>query len=160
MIIKSYNGAMDLLIEHLGLSYLNEVFSDFGVQLPNEKSYRISPKEYSFFFRRLRNTTFLTREFSAKALDILSKVEFKNGIAGGVPKGITIAHKFGERGIRNNGEVAGAELHDCGIIYVPGNPYLVCIMTKGYNIKELEDIISKVSSVIFKNFEMLDKHQQ
>lgn len=151
MVIKSDNDAMNILLEHLGLNYLTEVFSDFGIQFPSEKEYVISPKQYAVFFRRLRNATFLNRKFSEEALDILSRVEFQDGIAGGASKGITVAHKFGERGVRNNGALAGVELHDCGIVYNPSNPYLLCIMTRGYDVKELEDIISKISFIASKN---------
>ncbi len=149
MIIKSDNGAMDTLLDHLGLDYFTEVFSDFGIQFPSQRAYTISAKQYAVFFRRLRNATFLTREYSEKALNILGSVEFQDGIAAGVPKDITVAHKFGERGVRNNDQLVGVELHDCGIIYHPKNPYLLCIMTQGYDVKALESVISKISSLVF-----------
>lgn len=149
MIIKSDNGALNALIDNVELNYLKEVFNDLGIQTPDQGNYKISPKLYAIFFRRLRNSTFLNREFSEKALEILNRVEFKDGISNGVPNGITIAHKFGERGVRNNGNLIGVELHDCGIVYLSKNTYLICIMTGGNNINDLENIISNISSIIY-----------
>ena len=80
---------------------------------------------------------------SEKALDILSKTTFNDGLVAGVDKGITVSHKFGEYVGQQ------IELHDCGIIYYPENPYFLCIMTRGDNLDNLKDVIKNISGQIY-----------
>ena len=106
----------------------------------------LSVQTYASFFRVLFNATYLSREASEWALDLLSKSEFRAGLAAGAPPGILVSHKFGEHSDANSGEV---QLHDCGIIYYPQNPYLLCIMSKGANLEFLNDVISEVSHMTY-----------
>jgi beta-lactamase class A len=110
---------------------------------------QVSPRAYASFFRRLYNATFLTRELSERALDILSKTDFADGLRAGVPADVVVAHKFGERGIYEDGRVVGVELHDCGIVYAPAGPYLICVMTGGSDEKTLEAIICEISARVW-----------
>jgi hypothetical protein len=42
------------------------------------------------------------------------------------------------------------EMHDCGIVYYPYRPYLLCVMTKGSGeIKSLETVIQDVSKMVY-----------
>ena len=41
------------------------------------------------------------------------------------------------------------QLHDCGIIYHPLKPYLLCVMTRGEKIADLENAIRDISKWIF-----------
>jgi beta-lactamase class A len=108
----------------------------------------ISVKMYSSFFRLLYNSTYLNREMSEKGLEILSTTHFASGIPAGLPKGMMVAHKFGERGLANS---QLKQLHDCGIVYFSKSPYLLCVMTRGDDFKKLSDIIKDVSSIVYKN---------
>jgi hypothetical protein len=42
------------------------------------------------------------------------------------------------------------QLHDCGIIYYPGNPYLLCVMTRGTDWSALEKTIQTISAMTYK----------
>ena len=85
---------------------------------------------------------------SEKALQILASADFHKGIVAGVPAGTIVAHKFGERAFADNNI---KQLHDCGIVYSPSGPYLVCIMTRGASFEVLEDVIAGVSAILYKN---------
>ena len=89
---------------------------------------------------------------SEKLLSILSKTEYKGGLVAGVPDNIIVSHKFGERVI---GDVY--QLHDCGIVYYPNNPYLLCVMTKGTEFTKLEKVIQDISGMVYQD--MLRKYQ-
>lgn len=145
MIIQSDNGAKNALLDAVDPEYLKEAFFDMGFASVDEAS-TVSPRAYANFFRRLYNATFLTRDFSERALAMLGKTEFSAGLRAGVPAPIAVAHKFGERGVYEDGRVVGVELHDCGIVYEPGNPYFICVMTSGYDEKSLARIIREVSA--------------
>jgi len=101
----------------------------------------VTTREMGGVFRMLFNATILTRESSEKALSLLSKVKFRDGLVAGVPPGVVVAHKFGERG--------GTELHDCGIVYYPKYPYLLCVMVKGERMKGMSDTIRDISALVY-----------
>jgi beta-lactamase class A len=101
----------------------------------------LTVKRYSSFYRALYNASFLSKEKSQAALNMLSATTFKEGIMAGLPQGTVVAHKFGERD--------GKQLHDCGIVYHPRTPYLLCIMTKGSSIPALLDIIRTLSHDVY-----------
>ena len=95
------------------------------------------------------NSSFLNSDNSEKLLEILSESSFQNGLRQGVPENIKIAHKFGEREITLDKK----QLHDCGVIYYPSNPYLLCVMTQGKDYKELERILGHISKEVYEEFD-------
>ncbi|MBX4210701.1 class A beta-lactamase-related serine hydrolase [Candidatus Parcubacteria bacterium] len=150
LIINSDNNAAQLLYTIMDPSELAEVYTDLGLRQPdnNVLSDSITVKSYAYFFRVLFNATYLTRKYSEHALDLLSRSTFPGGLIGGVPKGIIVANKFGERTIlnsNNDSDVRQRELHDCGIVYVDNKSYLLCVMTKGKDFSKLNDFIEQVS---------------
>lgn len=156
MIVFSDNNALALLADYMDANDLREAYKDIDVPLPpgvapGENGSKMNPdfltvRDYSYFFRLLFNSTYLKREMSEKALKWLSETNFTDGIKAGIPAGISIAEKFGERFDMNSPE---KELHDCGIIYYPENPYLLCIMTKGKDFSELSSVIKKLSQMTY-----------
>jgi hypothetical protein len=63
-----------------------------------------------------------------------------------------VSHKFGVRNILADGakptdEPTARELHDCGIIYYPNNPYFLCVMTRGKDFPTLEGVIKDISKI-------------
>jgi beta-lactamase class A len=153
LIAQSDNTAWEALLNDLRQNYSEEDFvstlSDLGIIDPRAKGDQyITVQSYASLFRILYNSSYLNLEMSNKALDVLSQTEFDEGIHGGVPEGTKVAHKFGER---KNGDEQ--QLHDCGIVYYPQNPYLLCVMTKGKNISELLPIIQRVSKEVYEEVE-------
>ncbi|MCX6722527.1 MAG: serine hydrolase [Candidatus Staskawiczbacteria bacterium] len=104
---------------------------------------------------KLYSATYLNSQNSEKALDILSKVTFTDGLVAGVSKDTIVAHKFGEHIIQQNNQAQQIELHDCGIIYYPKNPYLLCVMTKGSNLDNLKNTIKSISSLVYQEYKNL-----
>lgn len=156
MIIDSDNEAMNSLILNLPEVILDEVYLDLGLQIPGVRTANdfMSVYEYASFFRILYNASYLNIENSEKALEILSKVEFENGIRKPIPKDIIIANKFGERIFENPDGKNLKQLHDCGIIYHPFNPYLLCVMTRGNDLKKQEKVIQDISEITYRNINL------
>jgi beta-lactamase class A len=150
LITQSDNIAWKALLEDLRKHYSEEDFiatlSDLGIVDPRKRSDQqyITAQTYAAVFRVLYNSSYLNIDMSDKALGILSQSDFSDGIAAGVPSGTQIAHKFGEQ---KNGEEQ--QLHDCGIVYYQPDPYIICIMTKGYTIDQLEPIIQHISQEVY-----------
>ncbi len=151
MIVRSDNVAKYLLILNSAGSELDNMYGDLGIQIHKQEGnrYTISPRTYSLFFRTLYNVTFLNGEMSERALEMLNETDFKDGLVAGVPSDVKVAHKFGQYTNINNGAAASVEAHDCGIIYYPRSPYLLCVMTRGKDTKQLEAIISQISRITY-----------
>jgi beta-lactamase class A len=132
MIVNSDNNALDLLSQDLNQSILNQLYTYLGVPVDaNNNADFMTAMSYSQFFRILYNATYLSKVNSENALELLVSADFPDGLRAGVPASIPIAQKFGERSDQYpDGVVQERDLHDCGIVYYPSNPYLLCVMTK------------------------------
>lgn len=154
MIIYSDNDAFNTLVDGFDkntYSAFQTIFSDLQIPSPvtqtEDAMNFMSVDQYAMAFRVLYSATYLSRDYSEKALALLSQAQYKDGLVAGVPNGTTVSHKFGVRQIpaaQNNG-VVGAELHDCGVVYYPGHPYLLCVMTRGTDFGKLQNVIQNVS---------------
>ena len=148
-ITRSDNNAYMLLLNNFEQAKLIGVYRDLSMDVPYDFMGEdiISAKAYASFFRVLFNASYLSRAMSAKALELLSQTEFNEGLVAGVPPGIGIVHKFGERTLGKEGEIK--QLHDCGIVYYPMHPYLLCVMTRGRSFDELAGTLREVSRLAF-----------
>jgi len=149
MIIHSDNVAYLLLLKDFSGDRLAAIYSDLGVPVPSEDNGKdiITVKQYASFFRILFNASYLNREMSIRSLELLSRTEFRGGIVAGVPPGIGVVHKFGVRD--EKGGNALKQLHDCGIVYYPNHPYLLCVMSRGRSVESLDDSIREISAAVF-----------
>ena len=155
MISNSDNSAYDVLFAYLSEKFSNntllETYRELGIIYPQHTlENTITVKSYASIFRLLYQASYISPELSEKALEMLAKSNFKDGLAAGIPKNIAIAHKFGERQDSSNEQ---KQLHDCGIVYYPNNPYLLCIMTRGKDFQSLLDIIQMISKKVYQEVE-------
>jgi beta-lactamase class A len=154
-LVNSDNVSANLLGDVTDPVALRKTFDDLGIPDPyylnDQRGYMISPELYSSFFRILYNASYLSKEMSEKALRYLIDSDYKGGLVAGVPPTIEVAHKFGLRKI--NGV---KQLHDCGIIYYPNHPYLLCVMTSGPVPEYLDNTIAEISRFVF---EEVDRQQ-
>ncbi|MFA7285701.1 MAG: serine hydrolase [Candidatus Paceibacterota bacterium] len=153
MVVHSDNNALQLLYKYREES-LKSIFADMNIPLPSTDQ-EIASKDFMTardigrFLLVLYNSSYLSLENSEEALQILSESVFKDGIVAGVPSNIVVSHKFGERTLDQNGQNLKTELHDCGIVYHPNIPYIVCVMTKGSDIESEKLQIQKISKIIY-----------
>lgn len=150
MIIYSDNDAYNTLSKNLDPNDFSKIFVDLDIDISkaftNPNGDIITVKDYASFYRILFNASYLNQDMSEKALSLLSQSQYKDGLIAGVPQNITISHKFGERKFSDTGET---QLHDCGIIYLPKKPYLLCVMTRGNDIQKSSQTIQKISKEVF-----------
>ena len=164
MTLYSDNNASTNLLVHLPESITEDVFSTLQVPSPKDKTaetYKLNVKEYASFFRILFNASYLSNAGSEAVLTLLSQVKFDRWLTGKLPKDIKVAHKFGERiYIEENADGTTkelAQLHDCGIIYYPGSPYLLCIMTRWDNMDNLSTMTQNISKMIYDTVDLTRK---
>lgn len=151
-IIHSDNIAVNALTTVIDQKILNETLNDLEIpdysDLDEGRTYTISPRLYSRFFRVLYNSTLLSPEHSELALEWLAQSEYKEALVKGVnDPTISIAHKFGETITLGDSDTPVAQHHDCGIVYAP-TPYAVCIMTEGSDLSRLAHAIARIESDI------------
>lgn len=142
----SDNGAALMVAGTVSRESLSETFSDLGVEFstPGLLSGPLSVKQYASFLRILYNASYLDKPHSQKALEYLADSSFAKGLVAGVPEGVWVAHKFGER---QEGEVR--QLHDCGIVYHPKEHYLLCVMTRGSDTSALAGVVAEISRLVY-----------
>ncbi len=150
MIVYSDNRSYDLLNQNITFDQLIRVYNDLGVDiskgLSNPNGDILTVKSYASFFRILFNSSYLSHDDSEKALKLLSQSTFTQGLVAGVPQSTKVSHKFGERNFTDTGI---KQFHDCGIIYHPQKPYLLCVMTRGKDFNQLIPVIKQISSTIY-----------
>lgn len=151
MLTFSDNASYEVLEQFLQntegrMTLREETFQELGLIDPKDRvEATVTVRGYASLFRILYNASFLNVEHSEKVLAWLADTAYKNGLVAGVPEGIVVAHKFGERFYSEDKK----ELHDCGIIYFPRNPYLLCVMTRGPNFEALESLIREISRTVY-----------
>lgn len=145
-LVYSDNMAINMLHDFMNIegdetNNVGIVFRDLGLILPDDLLDRdISTRAYASLFRLLYNNSYLNPEYSELVLEYLSHSHFNTGLRAGVPRDVVVSNKFGERFWEDI-----KQLHDCGIIYYPDNPYLLCVMTRGGDYDDLVDVIREVS---------------
>ncbi len=155
-LIYSDNETAALLAQSIDQTFFRRVCAELGVPLPNEggseKNF-ISAKTYASLLRALYLSSYLNIDNSQKILNLMSQASFSDGLKAGVPDNIQIAHKFGEREIVDSqtGKETSAQLHDCGIIYKPDHPYILCVMTEGKSSDALSAVIAEISKLIYES---------
>lgn len=153
MILYSDNRSSILLENSIDFELYKKSFTDIGINFPEFKDgmfeNNINIVEYASFFRVLYNASYLNRSDSEYILDLLSNITFDRWLTKGVPENTVVSHKFGERII--NWE---KQLHDCWIIYYPNHPYLLCVMTRGWDWEVLENIIMDISKKIYDEIDL------
>ncbi len=147
----SDNAAAQLLQQAIPPRLLQKVYFDLGIDPERLKDpqFALSPKEYGAFFRVLYNASYLSREFSERALSYFDQSTFELGLVAGVPAGLPVAHKFGVWEDPAPGSRPPLQLHDCGIVYHPRRPYLLCVMTTGENYVQMASAIAAVSRFVY-----------
>ena len=158
MIRYSDNASFQVLYAALGEQRFQKVYEAMQLAYPNDFKALIdhrTPLDYALFFRTLYNATYLSVENSEKALELLTQTDYVQGMVRYLPPQLPVAHKFGVATLNDETGRQYGELHDCGIVYKPDNPYVLCIMTKSYSphIKQVEEVIANISARVFESLE-------
>jgi beta-lactamase class A len=151
MVTYSDNRSMNLLARSIDSDTLWRVYSELGLPSPlstKPEDDFMTVKEYASFFRVLYNASYLNPEMSELGLKILTEVKYTDGLAAGAPSSVAVAHKFGERRVGD-----AFQLHDCGIVYYPDHPYLLCVMSRGGDFKKLSTAIYNVARTVYTSFD-------
>ncbi len=121
-LVESDNTATRVLISNIPEEDFSEVYEGLDIDLAIENNQTIiTVKHYSSILKSLYFSSLLTRDNSQHILELLAQTRFNDKLVAGVPKEVPVAHKFGV--------LDGQLFQDCGIVYVPQRPYLLCMMS-------------------------------
>jgi beta-lactamase class A len=150
MIVYSDNYSSVLLVEELNAELKLSAyftFRDLDVlsMMLAPKADEVSIQSYANLFAILYNTGYLSKQNSQYALELLSESTFRDGLVAGVPATVRVAHKFGRKILSDT----DSQLHDCGIIYHPAGPYILCVMTSGTDYAAEKSVIADISRAVY-----------
>ena len=89
---------------------------------------------------------FISQQCSNEILDILHRQQYKQRIAGRLPRGTAVANKTG---------TLGTMFNDAGVVYLPNNlgQYVICVFSKGHALNyEGNEPIAQISKIAFDYF--------
>ena len=120
---ESDNTAHKVLAANIERQYFDDVYEGLDIDLRLDgDEFILTAKHYTSILKALYFGAVLSKESSQKVLELLTQTVFDDKLVAGVPKGVSVAHKFGV--------LAGKEYHDCGIVYVPKRPYSLCMVSR------------------------------
>ena len=148
MITISDNTATNLLINRLGLDFLNEQLKEIGLKDTHLERLlfdaegsakglenRIVPAEMGELLERIYRHSFINEEVSARMEKLLLEQQINHKIPGYLPEGTPVAHKTGEDdGITN----------DVAVVYSE-NPCVICFASNFTDVPAAERAIREIS---------------
>lgn len=153
MIILSDNTATNILIDLLGIDYINESAQTYALNgfvlrrklFDSEASARglentVTAEDTACFYRMLMNGKLISPEASKEMLAILSQQRLNGKIPFYLHEhGISVAHKTGE----DDGIT-----HDAGIIYAANGPWITVFLSNETSVTRFERFMQDISAEI------------
>ncbi len=138
---ESDNTAARVLADYVTRNDFAEVYDGLDIDYHEmEKEVVVSAKSYGSIFKALYFSAVLNKQNSQKVLDILTKTKFNDKLPAPLPPNILIAHKIGT--YENN------LYQDCGIVYYPKRPYLLCTFSQSDE-NTARDRIQTISRIVY-----------
>lgn len=129
-------------IQSLDIAYTLDETGSSSSEL-NNKVLKINARSYGSILKCLYYACFLNPADSQEILGYLVDSVGTDRLASAIPKNVAVAHKVGS---------AIKAQSDCGIIYVPAQPYLLCLMFWDFQDptgKETTTYFNKVSKMLY-----------
>lgn len=148
MITISDNTATNLLINRLGIDFLNEQFGEIGLKDTHIERLlfdaegsarglenRIVPAEMGDLLERIYRHSFINEDVSCRMEKVLLEQQINHKIPGYLPEGTPVAHKTGEDdGITN----------DVGVVYSE-KPFIICFASNFTDVPAAERALREIS---------------
>ena len=147
MIAFSDNYAEELLLTGIGKPDVDQLLASINAEdtYMQGRPY-VTARTYAALFRVLYNSTLFSRETSEHALGLLTQSFLRGGVRKYLPEDVKIASKFGVREYAAPGQ-RDVQFHECGIVYHPKSPYVLCIMTRSNraSVEQLTEMVATIS---------------
>ncbi len=156
MIQESDNTATDMLIRLMGMEAVNGTLKSGRLDCPGTALKRTiwdfeaadrgrdnvtTPRDMASMLCLIERGSFPDKESCLAMKNILLGQKRSDLMTADLPPDIRVAHK--------TGELSGI-LHDCGIVYLPGRPYVLCLMGKDIgDMDEAREVWRRLSLKIY-----------
>ena len=145
MIINQDNNATQLLYENVDRKAFTKTFTDLGLTAPESilENCSLSAYEITLFLRTLYNATYLTINNSEYATKLLSEGE-ENSLSTTLQSSVKMA--------KSNSFIKDSNLihlHESSIIYLNNYPYIITVMTKGNDAKQLSKVVKQITTTVY-----------
>ncbi|HSX29238.1 MAG TPA: serine hydrolase [Candidatus Saccharimonadales bacterium] len=147
-IAQSDNTADKILRRLVKSRPVSDVFDylDIPTDLKSEYGAGVTAKGFSSVLRALYLSSYLSSADSNNLLTTMTTSPYNDRIVAGIPQNVKVAHKVG---IYEQPGPATGEVHsDCGIIYIPKRPYMLCIMSTAA-IQQSTEYMRTISKMVY-----------
>lgn len=159
MIATSSNLATNLLLDLVGVDFVNETLASYDVRgvdlrrgVEDEAAFeaginnRITADGLVSLFRVMEDRSALDPELCDEMLHILHQQQFRSGIPAGVPDDIRTDTQFAHK----TGDISTVT-HDAGLVYLPDRrPYVVAILTEWEsNASGRRETVARLSRAVY-----------
>lgn len=121
-IVESDNTATRVLGDYVSDEDFTTVYEGLDIDLKTgEDGTILTTKHYSSVLKALYFSAVLSKDHSQEILTLMTKTIYIDKLPAGVPNTVPVAHKVGVLDKR--------EYMDCGIVYIPKRPYLLCMVS-------------------------------
>jgi len=147
-ITQSDNTADSVLRDLVQPRPVSDVFDylDIETDVAEGPGAGVSPRGFASVLRALYLSAYLSYSDSNELLNTMTDTPYKDRLVAGVPKDVKVAHKVGIYKEPANEDV---QVHsDCGIVYVPKRPYILCIMSDA-KIDQATKYMSDISKLVY-----------
>lgn len=123
---QSDNTAARALVPQIDKDDFDDVYQGLDIDFKTkDQGALLSAKQYSSILKALFYSAVLTKDHSQEILDLLTHTDFHDKLPAGISSGIPVAHKIGVV------QLDDYEAYlDCGIVYLPRRPYVLCMISK------------------------------
>ena len=159
MITESDNTATKMLMDYVGMPYLEAEFKNLGLEHTNItaegmslSSGRVSRENYTTaremasLMERIYSGALVNRESSEFMLDVLKHTKSRSRLRKGLPLGWEIGHKTG---------LLRKACHDVGIVFSPRGDYVIAVLTsEAPSYTTAKNFISKVAKMTYQYYKI------
>lgn len=150
-IVDSDNTALNAMTRYASgkFNIFQQAIDELDVNLTaiSNTATTIGSQGYSSILKCLYLSCLTTFENSQQILEWMSEANSPPRLRGSLPSDIKVAHKYGTSG--------GTSESDCGIVYIPKRPYIICIML-GTDIERANEIMQEVSKKMYDYVSTID----
>lgn len=152
-VLSDDNNTASILLGLVDKDLLADIYHELGIKLISNTATvdQMNIQQYALFFRVLYNATYLDKEMSNTALEILTHTRRDLGFAAAIPNDLTIAHRFHIRTL-SDGRI---EANDCGMVYFPDHPYELCASLIGSDLASVNRALYAIGDTTFQNMKSL-----
>lgn len=151
MMVYSDNYSYELVLGLVASEGIPHMLYELSAEQSVENGrFYFDARTVAVLLRSLYHRSFLGRRHSEMALRLLAETRYSEGLRRFLPPDATVASKYGFIDVQTDGE-AHRELHECGIIYRPPSPYVLCVMTSTDRpgTVALDEVIGEISRMVW-----------